>query len=57
VLNADGKVKSFHIRITAPSELAGHRILIQRIVELEKPAYVTYELEFGPPAAKPGATT
>jgi phage tail-like protein len=57
VLNGDGKVKSFHIRITAPSELAGHRVLIQRIVELEKPAYVTYELEFGPPPEKPGATT
>ncbi len=47
VIGADGKVKAFHLRITAPGQLAEHRILIQRIVELEKPAYVTYELEFG----------
>ncbi len=43
----DGKVKPFHLRITVPGELAQHRMLIQRIVELEKPAYVTYELVFG----------
>lgn len=47
VAGPDGKIKPFHLRITAPSELAEHRILIQRIVELEKPAYVTYELVFG----------
>ena len=47
VIGATGKVKPFHLRITAPKELAEHRILIERIVELEKPAYVTYELAFG----------
>jgi phage tail-like protein len=46
VAGSDGKVKPFHLRITAPSTLVEHRVLIERIVELEKPAYVTYELEF-----------
>lgn len=57
VVGVDGKEKPFHIRITAPGQLARHRLLIQRIVELEKPAYVTYELEFASPEVKPGATT
>jgi phage tail-like protein len=47
VPGADGKVKPFHLRITAPQKLTEHSVLIQRIVELEKPAYVTYELRFG----------
>jgi phage tail-like protein len=46
VVGADGKVKPFHLRISIPKELAKHRVLIERIVELEKPAYVTYELAF-----------
>ena len=41
-----GRVKPFHIRVKAPLELSEHRPLIERIIELEKPAYVTYELEF-----------
>jgi phage tail-like protein len=45
--DASGKEKPFHLRISAPRELASHRTLIRRIIELEKPAYVTYELEFG----------
>ena len=46
VRGSDGKIKPFHIRVTAPKLLEGHRILIQRIIELEKPAYVTYDLVF-----------
>ena len=46
VRGSDGKVKPFHLVITASSELIPHRGLIQRIIELEKPAYVTYELVF-----------
>lgn len=46
VLDSGGRARPFHLRITAPQELAEHRILIERIVELEKPAYVTYELRF-----------
>jgi phage tail-like protein len=51
-----GKAKPFHLRITAPKELAEHRILIERIVELEKPAYVTYELRFGSQQDQPAAS-
>jgi len=47
VAGADGKARPFHLRITAPKDLAEHSILIRRIVDLEKPAYVTYELGFG----------
>ena len=43
----DGVVKPFHIRIRAPESTQPHRALIQRIIEFEKPVYVTYELEFG----------
>jgi phage tail-like protein len=46
VAGADGKIRPFHLRVTVPKELAEHRILIERIVELEKPAYVTHELAF-----------
>jgi hypothetical protein len=30
----------------SPETLVHHRSLIEKIIELEKPAYVTYELEF-----------
>ena len=43
---ADGTPRPFHLQIKAPGQLAQHRALVKRIVELEKPAYVTYELEF-----------
>lgn len=46
VTGADGKVKPFHVRITAPGQLSKHRALVERIIELEKPAYVTHELQF-----------
>ncbi|MCI0398270.1 MAG: phage tail protein [Chloroflexi bacterium] len=36
----------FHIRVAAPQEAAVYQALIERIIELEKPAYVTYELLF-----------
>jgi phage tail-like protein len=57
VIGADGKVKPFHLRVTAPGELVEHRNLIQRIVELEKPAYVTYELAFAPSSQKLATAT
>jgi phage tail-like protein len=43
---ADAELRSFHIRVCAPNETERHRALIERIIELEKPAYVTYELQF-----------
>jgi phage tail-like protein len=46
VTTEDGKRTPFHVRIVAPMEGQAHRELITRIVELEKPAYVTYELVF-----------
>jgi phage tail-like protein len=42
----DGKIKPFHLQVIAPNELVTHRALLERIIELEKPAYVTYELMF-----------
>jgi len=42
----DGKPKPFHLRVKAPKVLVPHRPLIEKIIEFEKPAYVTYELEF-----------
>jgi len=44
----DGLPLPFHIRVRAPQTVLVHRALIERIIEQEKPAYVTYELEFGP---------
>jgi phage tail-like protein len=42
----DGVPLPFHIRVRAPGELVPHRPMLERIIELEKPAYVTYELHF-----------
>ena len=38
--------KPFHVVVRAPKSTELYRDLIKRIVELEKPAYVTYELRF-----------
>ena len=45
VLGSDGQPKPFHIRVRAPQEAAPYRVMIERIIESEKPAYVTYELQ------------
>lgn len=45
----DGRPRPFHVRITAPASLESHRALLERIIEREKPAYVTYELHFAQP--------
>jgi phage tail-like protein len=42
----DGKPKPFHLRVQAPAKAKPYRAVIQRIIEMEKPAYVTYELTF-----------
>jgi phage tail-like protein len=49
IAGADGLPRPFHIRVHAPEEAKLHRALIERIIAQEKPAYVTYELEFGLP--------
>ena len=49
----DGRPRPFHLRVRAPASLLPHRALVERIIEREKPAYVTYELLFAQPG--PGA--
>ena len=45
VADADGSVIPFHIRVHVPQAAAAYRGLIERIVALEKPAYVTAEIQ------------
>lgn len=40
----EGRPKPFHVRVRMPKAAAAHRPLVERIIEHEKPAYVTYEL-------------
>jgi phage tail-like protein len=42
----EGVPRPFHIRVRVPASLKPHRPLIERIVALERPAYVTYHVEF-----------
>jgi phage tail-like protein len=44
VPGADGRPRPFHVRVRVPAEAMRYRVTIERIVEMEKPAYVTYEL-------------
>jgi phage tail-like protein len=46
VTGEDGAPIPFHLRVVAPDSTKPHRSLIERIIESEKPAYVTYELVF-----------
>ena len=46
VMDEQGQARPFHIRGRAPVEGERYSALIQQIVEAEKPAYVTYELDF-----------
>lgn len=48
----NGQPRPFHVSIHAPQESAKYSHLIETIVELEKPAYVTYELSFEPAGGK-----
>lgn len=52
--DGDGNPRPFHIRILAPPDAETHVALIERIIEQEKPAYVSYDLEFKP-ATQEGA--
>jgi len=42
-----GRPLPFHIRVRAPAGAEPYRELVERIVEMEKPAYVTFDLAFG----------
>jgi phage tail-like protein len=42
------EAEPFHLRIIAPKETEPHRALIERIVEVERPVYATWEVQFSP---------
>ena len=42
----DEELRPYHLVITAPATTKQYALLLQKIIELEKPAYVTYELVF-----------
>lgn len=48
IVSENGNALPFHIQITAPKAAEKHYTLIKRIIEQEKPAYVTYNLKFSP---------
>lgn len=46
IIGSDGQPKPFHFRIRIPQVLAPQIQMIERIIQSEKPAYVTFETEF-----------
>ncbi|MGH2507035.1 MAG: phage tail protein [Ktedonobacteraceae bacterium] len=44
VSGPDGRPRPFHIVVQAPAEAAPYQAMLKRIIESEKPAYVTYDL-------------
>ena len=42
----DGVVRPFHLEVRAPAEAKRYQALVERILQQEKPAYVTYQLVF-----------
>jgi P2-related tail formation protein len=51
VLDAQGEVRPFHLQVHAPAAAHPVAALVERIVELEKPAYMTAEVLFDHPAS------
>jgi phage tail-like protein len=45
VKSIDGQPRPFHFSVKVPKSLASQLDLIERVVQAEKPAYVTYEIE------------
>lgn len=41
-----GRILPFHIRVGVPEAARPHTVLVQRVIESEKPAYVTYDMQF-----------
>ena len=56
VVDATGRVRPFHMAVRAPAAAVRDARLIHRIVELEKPAYMTAEVTFAP-APTPASTS
>ncbi len=46
VPDENGVLRPFHLHVRAPQTTQAHQGLIEQVIELEKPAYVTYTLEF-----------
>ena len=46
-VDEEGRRRPFHLRVVAPAAAQPFATLVRRIVEQEKPAYVTAELVFG----------
>ncbi len=46
VHDLQGQILPYHIKVTAPANVARFRPMLEHIIAMEKPAYVTYELEF-----------
>jgi phage tail-like protein len=46
VRDSDGSVRPFHICVRVPAEARRHRALIEKIVEQERPAHLTYEVRY-----------
>lgn len=46
VRDASGQLVPFHFRVRLPPSMRAREAMVRRIVESEKPAHVTYELEF-----------
>ena len=46
VLDDDGSARPFHIRVSVPEAARVHLAIVRRIIESEKPAYVTYDHRF-----------
>ncbi len=51
--DADGRPRPFHIRVEAPAAASRIADLVRRVVDEERPAYVTYDIAFSPGAGKP----
>jgi phage tail-like protein len=54
VLDPDGLTRPFHVLVRAPVAAKSYEELIERIVQSEKPAYVTCEVQFGPETPEGG---
>ncbi|GAA1957203.1 phage tail protein [Microbacterium deminutum] len=55
VPDAKGRTRPFHVVVALPKEAIAHQVLVERIVEQEKPAHVTADVVFedGPAAPEP----
>ena len=45
-LRDDGSPAPFHVRVLAPAAALPYRAIVDRIIQFEKPAHISYELEF-----------